>query len=100
LIFTFFFKFTKALANEWAPYGICVNAIASGYISTDMTESLRHGEREPSISNRIPCGRWGTPDDFKGPVVFLASNASDYVHGTLLAVDGGWLGRLQKNVKG
>ncbi|ORZ24689.1 2-deoxy-D-gluconate 3-dehydrogenase [Absidia repens] len=84
---------TKALSNEWACHGICVNAIAPGYVSTDMTENLRNGEREPSISCRIPCGRWGTPDDFKGPVVFLASRASDYVHGELLVVDGGWLGR-------
>ncbi len=85
---------TKALANEWAGKGLNVNAIAPGYISTDNTEALRKDpERSTAILSRIPAGRWGEPDDFKGPVVFLASRASDYVHGTILTVDGGWMGR-------
>ena len=84
----------KALANEWASSGVNVNAIAPGYISTDNTEALRADpERSKSILGRIPANRWGEPDDFKGPVVFLASRASDYVHGTILTVDGGWMGR-------
>lgn len=84
----------KALANEWAGKGVNVNAIAPGYIATDNTEKLRQDpERSSSILARIPAGRWGETDDFKGPVVFLASAASDYVHGTILTVDGGWMGR-------
>jgi 2-deoxy-D-gluconate 3-dehydrogenase len=84
----------KALANEWAASGINVNGIAPGYISTDNTEALRNDpERSKSILGRIPAGRWGEPGDFKGPVVFLASPASDYVHGEILTVDGGWMGR-------
>ena len=84
----------KALANEWAGSGVNVNGIAPGYISTDNTEALRADpERSKSILGRIPAGRWGEPDDFKGPVVFLASEASTYVHGTILTVDGGWMGR-------
>lgn len=84
----------KALANEWAPKGVNVNGIAPGYIETDNTEALRKDpERSQSILSRIPAGRWGKPEDFKGPVVFLASDASDYVHGTILTVDGGWMGR-------
>jgi 2-dehydro-3-deoxy-D-gluconate 5-dehydrogenase len=84
----------KALANEWAAKGVNVNAIAPGYISTDNTEALRNDpDRSASILARIPAGRWGTPEDFKGITVFLASEASKYVHGTILAVDGGWLGR-------
>jgi len=84
----------KAFANEWAGKGVNVNAIAPGYISTDNTEALRNDpERSKSILARIPAGRWGEPDDFKGPVVFLASEASRYVHGTILTVDGGWMGR-------
>jgi 2-deoxy-D-gluconate 3-dehydrogenase len=84
----------KALANEWAGKGINVNGIAPGYISTDNTEALRNDpERSASIMGRIPAGRWGEANDFKGPVVFLASKASDYVHGTILTVDGGWMGR-------
>ena len=84
----------KALANEWAVRGVNVNAIAPGYIATDNTEPLRNNvERNASILSRIPAGRWGQPDDFKGAVVFLASAASDYVHGTILTVDGGWMGR-------
>jgi len=84
----------KALANEWAPQGVNVNGIAPGYISTDNTEALRNDPaRSKSILDRIPAGRWGEPGDFKGPVVFLASSAADYVHGTILTVDGGWMGR-------
>lgn len=74
--------------------GVNVNAIAPGYISTDNTTALREDiERSSSILGRIPAGRWGEPADFKGPVVFLASEASNYVHGTILTVDGGWMGR-------
>lgn len=84
----------KALANEWAAKGVNVNGIAPGYIETDNTEALRKDEeRSKSILSRIPANRWGTPDDFKGAVVYLASKAADYVHGELLTVDGGWMGR-------
>jgi 2-deoxy-D-gluconate 3-dehydrogenase len=84
----------KALANEWASQGVNVNGIAPGYISTDNTEALRNDPvRSKSILDRIPAGRWGTADDFRGPTVFLASSAADYVHGTILTVDGGWMGR-------
>lgn len=84
----------KALANEWASQGVNVNGIAPGYISTDNTEALRNDPaRSKSILDRIPAARWGEVDDFRGPVVFLASAASDYVHGTILTVDGGWMGR-------
>ena len=84
----------KALSNEWAGKGVQVNGIAPGYIATNNTEALRQdAERSTSILSRIPAGRWGQPEDFKGPVVFLASPASDYVSGTLLVVDGGWMGR-------
>jgi 2-deoxy-D-gluconate 3-dehydrogenase len=84
----------KALANEWAGQGVNVNGIAPGYISTDNTEALRNDPvRSKAILDRIPAGRWGEPDDFQGPAVFLASGASDYVHGTILTVDGGWMGR-------
>jgi 2-deoxy-D-gluconate 3-dehydrogenase len=87
-------RLTMALANEWAGKGVNVNAIAPGYISTDNTTALREDkERSHSILSRIPAGRWGEPEDFKGPVVFLASAASNYVHGTILTVDGGWMGR-------
>jgi 2-deoxy-D-gluconate 3-dehydrogenase len=85
---------TKALANEWAAHGIGVNAIAPGYISTDNTEALRNNPtRNEAILARIPAGRWGEPDDLAGVTVFLASAASNYVHGATLVVDGGWLGR-------
>ncbi|KAI8073989.1 2-deoxy-D-gluconate 3-dehydrogenase [Gongronella butleri] len=84
---------TKALANEWAEHGINVTAIAPGYVYTNLTKPLYESERGPEITKRIPAGRWATPDDFKGPVVFLASEASNYVHGEILVVDGGWLGR-------
>jgi 2-deoxy-D-gluconate 3-dehydrogenase len=84
----------KALANEWAGKGINVNGIAPGYITTDNTEALRNDpERSRSILSRIPAGRWGDPDDFKGAVVYLASDAAKYVHGEILTVDGGWMGR-------
>lgn len=84
----------KALANEWASKGVTVNGIAPGYIATDNTEALRSDpERSASILSRIPAARWGEPADFKGPAVFLASEASAYVNGTILVVDGGWMGR-------
>ena len=84
----------KAFSNEWASKGVNVNAFAPGYIATDNTEALRDDpERSKSILDRIPAGRCGQPEDFKGPAVFLASQASDYVHGTILTVDGGWMGR-------
>jgi 2-deoxy-D-gluconate 3-dehydrogenase len=85
---------TKLLANEWASKSINVNAIAPGYIATNNTTALRADEkRNAEILGRIPAGRWGAPDDLAGAAVFLASRASDYVHGTTLAVDGGWLAR-------
>lgn len=84
----------KALANEWAGRGVNVNGIAPGYIATDNTTALRADEtRSRSILDRIPAGRWGAPEDFAGPAVFLSASASDYVHGTILTVDGGWMGR-------
>ena len=87
-------QLTKALANEWAGSGVNVNAIAPGYIATDNTQALREDEvRYKAILERIPQGRWGTPADFGGPAVFLASSASDYVNGEILTVDGGWMGR-------
>ena len=87
-------QLTKALANEWAGRGVQVNAIAPGYVRTDVTEALQNDtERYRSILERIPAGRWGETDDFKGPAVFLASSASDFVNGEILVVDGGWMGR-------
>lgn len=87
-------QLTKALANEWAGQGVNVNAIAPGYVATDNTTALRADpERSASILARIPAGRWGDPDDFKGAAVFLASRASHYVNGSILMVDGGWMGR-------
>ena len=84
----------KALSNEWAGKGVCVNGIAPGYIATDNTKALRNNpERNQSILSRIPMDRWGTPNDFKGPAVFLASDAANYVSGEILLVDGGWMGR-------
>lgn len=84
----------KAFANEWASKGVNVNAIAPGYVATDNTAALRADEkRSASILERIPAGRWGRPEDFKGPVIFLASPASGYMHGTIVTVDGGWMGR-------
>jgi 2-deoxy-D-gluconate 3-dehydrogenase len=85
---------TRLLANEWAKHGINVNAIAPGYMITNNTAALRaDATRSAEILARIPAGDWGSPDDLKGPVVFLASEASNYVHGYTVAVDGGWLGR-------
>jgi len=84
----------KALSNEWASQGVSVNAIAPGYIETDNTKALREDPvRYKSILERIPAGRWGTPEDLAGATVFLASQASNYVSGITLPVDGGWLGR-------
>jgi 2-dehydro-3-deoxy-D-gluconate 5-dehydrogenase len=85
---------TKALANEWAPHGVNVNAIAPGYITTDNTQALQDDpQRNNAILQRIPAARWGTPDDLTGATIFLASNAANYIHGTTLPIDGGWLGR-------
>ena len=85
---------TMSLSNEWAKYGVNVNAIAPGYMATNNTQALRQDEeRSADILARIPAGRWGTPEDIEGAAVFLASSASDYVNGFTLAVDGGWLGR-------
>jgi 2-deoxy-D-gluconate 3-dehydrogenase len=87
-------QLTKALANEWAGHNVQVNAIAPGYIATDNTTALRQDTvRNPAILARIPAGRWGDPADVAGAVVFLASSASDYVSGSILTVDGGWMGR-------
>jgi 2-deoxy-D-gluconate 3-dehydrogenase len=87
-------QLTKALCNEWAGHGVNVNAVAPGYLATDMTEALRaDAERTQEISTRIPAGRWGIPEDLVGPVVFLASDAADYVNGAVIPVDGGWLAR-------
>lgn len=87
-------QLTKALANEWAGKGVQVNAIAPGYVRTDNTAALQSDpERSEQILVRVPAGRWGDPADFKGPVVFLASAASDFVNGEVLVVDGGWMGR-------
>jgi len=87
-------QLTKALANEWAARGVNVNAIAPGYVSTDNTEALRNDpQRSAAILARIPADRWAQPEDLKGAAVFLASAASDYIHGTVISVDGGWMGR-------
>lgn len=87
-------QLTKALSNEWAKHHVNVNAIVPGYIATDMNTALINDEtRNRQILERIPADRWGNPEDFKGAIVYLASDASNYVHGHLLAVDGGWLGR-------
>jgi 2-dehydro-3-deoxy-D-gluconate 5-dehydrogenase len=87
-------QLTKALANEWAARGVNVNAVAPGYIATDQTQALRDDAlRATQILERIPAGRWGKPEDIAGAVVFLASEASDYVSGVVLPVDGGWLAR-------
>lgn len=85
---------TKSLANEWAQYGINVNAIAPGYVDTAITVPIKNNpDRNSSILARIPAGRWGVPNDVMGAAVFLASDAAEYVHGTIIAVDGGWLAR-------
>jgi 2-deoxy-D-gluconate 3-dehydrogenase len=87
-------QLTKAFANEWAAKGVNVNAIAPGYMDTDNTEALRNNpERSRQILERIPAGRWGQPEDLAGAAVFLASSASDYLHGHVLVVDGGWMNR-------
>lgn len=87
-------QLTKALANEWAGRGVNVNAIVPGYVRTDNTQALQDDEdRSKSILDRIPANRWGDVDDFAGPVVFLASQASNYIHGSTVLVDGGWMGR-------
>ncbi|WP_366182521.1 SDR family NAD(P)-dependent oxidoreductase [Flavobacterium ovatum] len=87
-------QLTMAFANEWAGKGVNVNAIAPGYINTDNTEALRNDPvRSASILGRIPAGRWGKPEDFAGPTVFLCSEAASYMHGTTMLVDGGWMGR-------
>jgi 2-deoxy-D-gluconate 3-dehydrogenase len=84
----------KAFANEWAKFGVTVNGIAPGYIATDNTAQLRaDAERNTAILSRIPANRWGTPEDLTGAFVFLSSPASDYMNGTILTVDGGWMGR-------
>ncbi|TKA82710.1 hypothetical protein B0A55_01256 [Friedmanniomyces simplex] len=87
-------QLTKALSNQWGGQGITVNAIAPGYIATEMNTALMQDEkRAASILERIPAGRWGSPEDFKGGVVYLASRASQYVNGEVLTIDGGWMGR-------
>jgi 2-deoxy-D-gluconate 3-dehydrogenase len=88
-------QLTKALANEWAPHGVNVNAIAPGYVRTPLNRHIWRDDpaRSEAILARLPAGRWGEPEDLAGAVVFLASAASDYVHGIVLPVDGGWLGR-------
>ena len=87
-------QLTMALANEWASHGVNVNAIAPGYIATDNTAALQANQvRSDQILARIPAGRWGTPDDLKGAVVYLCSDAARFVHGVILTVDGGWMGR-------
>jgi 2-deoxy-D-gluconate 3-dehydrogenase len=87
-------QLAKALANEWAGHGVQVNAIAPGYIRTDNTAALQADPvRNPAITGRIPAGRWGEPADFRGTIVYLASAASDYVNGSIVVVDGGWMGR-------
>jgi len=87
-------QMTMAFANEWASKGVNVNAIAPGYIHTDLTDSLKKNpERAESIITRIPAGRWGAPEDFAGPIVFLCSEAANYMHGSIMLVDGGWMGR-------
>jgi 2-deoxy-D-gluconate 3-dehydrogenase len=87
-------QLTMAFSNEWAGKGVNINAIAPGYIATDNTEALRNDpDRAASILSRIPAGRWGKPSDFAGPTVFLASEAAGYMNGTIITVDGGWMGR-------
>ena len=87
-------QLTMALANEWGAHGVNVNAIAPGYIRTDNTQALQDDpERSQAILGRIPANRWGRPEDFMGPTVFLASDASNYMNGSIVTVDGGWMGR-------
>jgi 2-deoxy-D-gluconate 3-dehydrogenase len=86
-------QMTKTMSNDWASKGISINCIAPGYIYTDMNEAIINDvARAPSILQRIPAGRWGTPEDFKGSIVFLASRAAVYINGEVLVVDGGWMG--------
>jgi 2-deoxy-D-gluconate 3-dehydrogenase len=86
-------QMTKTMSNDWASKGISINCIAPGYIYTDMNEAIiNDAARAPSILQRIPAGRWGTPEDFKGSIVFLASRAAAYINGEVLVVDGGWMG--------
>jgi len=87
-------QLTMAFANEWASKGVTVNAIAPGYIATENTKALREDPvRNKSILDRIPAGRWGTPEDLMGTIVFLCSDASNYLNGSVITVDGGWMGR-------
>lgn len=87
-------QFTKTLSNEWASLGVHVNAVAPGYMATEMnTALLGDKERNEQIMHRIPAGRWGKPEDMVGAAIFLASKASDYIHGEIIVVDGGWMGR-------
>ena len=87
-------NFTRTAAVEWARYGVRVNVVAPGYIATENTSALRADPvRSEAILSRIPAGRWGTPEDFGGPCVFLSSAASDYMNGSIVTVDGGWMGR-------
>ena len=87
-------ELVMALSNEWAKFGVNINGIAPGYIATDNTQALRDDPvRSQAILERIPAGRWGTPEEFKGVAVFLASEASNYVNGAIYLVDGGWMGR-------
>ena len=87
-------QITKAFANEWGDRGVCVNAIAPGYIRTDMTKALQDDPASyQGILDRIPEGRWGTPDDLVGPVLLLVSDAADYVNGIVMPIDGGYLAR-------
>ena len=87
-------QFTKSLCNEWAPHGINVNAVAPGYILTEITRPIHDDpKRNPTILGRLPVGRWGNPEDMVGPFLFLGSEAADYIHGTIVPVDGGWLAR-------
>ncbi|KNC25522.1 hypothetical protein FF38_05538 [Lucilia cuprina] len=87
-------QLTKALSNEWAGRGLNVNAIAPGYIDTELNQELKaDAARSREVSHRIPAGRWGTPEDIAGAALFLASDAAAYIHGVVLAVDGGWLAR-------
>ena len=87
-------QLTKSFSNEWASKDIAVNAIAPGYVATEMNTALiQDEERAKSILGRIPAGRWGKPEDFRGPILFLAGGGSRYVSGEVLVVDGGWMGR-------
>ena len=87
-------RLVNAFANEWASRGININGIAPGYVATSNTKALREDpDRSKAILERIPAGRWGTPEDFGGPCVFLASEASSYLNGSIMTIDGGWMGR-------